>query len=107
MYCPKCGSNNLDAAKFCAKCGAPMQVAAMAGRPSTPPPEAGAVAAGKPAVTNELKWGIVAGSVLLPLVGIVMGIVYWMDANPEKKAVGKLWLWTGIGLGILYALMFG
>jgi TIR domain len=49
-----------------------------------------------PAVSKGLKIGICIASVLNPILGVVMGILYMKDANPEKKAVGKLWLIVSI-----------
>ncbi len=51
-----------------------------------------------------MKWGIAAGTVLFPLLGIVMGIIYMRDANLEKKSVGKLWLGVGVGVVLLYVM---
>ena len=92
MLCSKCGHHNVVEAKFCAKCGTVLQ---------TPDLASGT----NPAVTDGLKWGIVIGAVIIPLIGIIMGVIFLNDTNPEKKAVGKLWIWTGLGAGLVYALM--
>lgn len=47
-------------------------------------------------VSDGMKWGIAILSAFVPLVGIIMGIIYLNDANPSKKAAGKLWLIVGI-----------
>lgn len=92
MFCPSCSHKNVDEAKFCAKCGATLR-----GVPHSPPGTA-------PVVSNGMKWGITAGTVVLPLLGLVMGVIYMRDADLEKKAVGKLWLSVGIGIMVLYLL---
>ena len=99
MFCPSCGKENVDSAEFCGNCGTALKKSVAGG--STPvvglkaPPEA---------VSGGMKWGITAVSVLIPLVGIVMGVIYLRDENPEKKAVGKLWLGVGIGMAVLVML---
>ena len=97
MFCPSCSHKNVDEAKFCAKCGAPLR---MAPPPPPPPPPPGS----EPIVSNGMKWGITAGTVVFPLLGLVMGVIYMRDPNLEKKAVGKLWLGVGIGVVMLYIL---
>jgi uncharacterized membrane protein YvbJ len=100
MKCSQCGHENLPQAKFCAKCGAPIAVAATQPTPSVP------ATAASGAVSKELKIGIIVGTVFIPLLGIIMGLMYMNDANPEKKAVGKLWLYVGIGMAVLGCLCF-
>ncbi len=75
------------------------------GDPSTLPPARPDPAMGEP-IKPELKWGVVVGTVLIPLVGIIMGIIFMVDANasPEKKEVGKLWLMVGIGAIVLQTI---
>lgn len=51
-------------------------------------------------VSDGMKWGITALTVLFPIVGIVMGIIFLNDSNPSKKAAGKLWLIVGIVVGL-------
>lgn len=92
MFCPKCGQTNPNEAKFCGKCGAAMALAdtqAPAGVPGNKP------AADATAVNPTMKNGILVGSVFFPILGIIMGIIYLLDANTEKKAVGRLWLIVG------------
>jgi hypothetical protein len=64
--------------------------------PSPPPYHAPPAYTGAPSfagvVSPGLKWGVGIASVLVPLVGFIMGIIYMVDANLEKKAAGKLWL---------------
>lgn len=97
MFCPSCAHENPDNAEFCGNCGASLKKPVVGGGGSGIVKPAEAVSAG-------MKWGITAVTVLLPLVGIVMGIIYMRDDNPEKKAVGKLWLWVGIGMAVLVFL---
>ncbi len=90
MQCPKCGFENPAEAKFCGKCGEPLKIAG----PPKPPPYDG----DRPSVVSkEMRLGIAIGSVFIPLLGIIMGAIYMNDANPEKKKVGKFWLFVGLG----------
>lgn len=92
MYCPKCGSENPDFAKFCGSCATALPTGApphVVNNPIAPTPGA------QPAVTDGLKWTVGIGSVLIPILGFIMGISYMNDPNPAKKSVGKLWLILG------------
>ena len=102
MFCPSCGHDNPADAQFCGSCGA-----SLAAPTPSPAPAPARAAGGAPAaevVSGGLKWGITAVTVFIPLIGIVMVVIYLRDANPEKKAVGKLWLWVGIIMAILFFL---
>jgi hypothetical protein len=101
MYCPKCGAENLDEARFCGKCAAPMPTRAAPPGPPAPPWGSGTGRAPEPVVPPGLKLLIGIGSVVMPPIGLVLGIVYMVDANPKKKAAGKLWLLlAGVGVAM-------
>ena len=85
MQCVKCGFENPPEAKFCGRCGETM-------KPPVPLPRNGGEA-----VPQGLKFGIIIGSIFIAPVGIIMGAIYMNDPNPEKKKVGRLWLYVGIG----------
>lgn len=97
MQCPKCNFENPPEAKFCGKCGEPM---------NSPPPFPPGPPDPKPGVSKEMKIGIAIGSVFIPLLGIIMGAIYMNDANPEKKKVGKLWLFLALGVIACECLCF-
>ncbi|HKF23961.1 MAG TPA: toll/interleukin-1 receptor domain-containing protein [Candidatus Angelobacter sp.] len=63
----------------------------IATQPAPTPAPAGGV------VSGGLKVGICLIGLFVAIVPIIMGIIYMMDASPEKKSAGKLWLWVGIG----------
>jgi uncharacterized membrane protein YvbJ len=92
MRCPKCGQENLAEAKFCGKCATRLSSA------DTPVSGSAGPAANGGEVSQGLKVGIILGTVLIPLLGIIMGLVYMNDPKPAKKAVGKIWLFVGIGV---------
>lgn len=99
MFCPSCGHENVDNAEFCGNCGATLKKTGGGGADRSV-----AAKASTEAVSAGMKWGITALSVIVWPVGIVMGIIYLRDDNPEKKAVGKLWLGVGIGMLVLLFL---
>lgn len=131
MYCPKCGEKNPDEARFCGNCGAPLPgIHASADPASTPGVASGSTVHGtevgggtgsqpaasggtrRPAaadtssvVSPELKIGIAIASVIIPIVGIVMGAIYMKDENPSKKSAGKLWLYLGLGVTVFYCVL--
>jgi len=99
MRCAKCGHENPAEAKFCGRCAtrlAPAEPSIQVG-PSAYPPAAGEVSQG-------LKIGIILGTLLIPLLGIIMGVIYMKEPSPAKKQVGKLWLYVGIGVVAAYCI---
>lgn len=84
MICPQCGDDNPDDARYCGNCGAPMRTIA--------PEPTSVQASTRPSVSKELKLGIAVATVVFPIVGIVMGIIYMVDSDPAKKSAGRLWL---------------
>jgi len=106
MFCPKCGQQNPDEAKFCGKCGAVVS-AAPAPQPSFATPGAASVTSNTGVVSPAMKNWMIAASIILPIVGIVVGVVFLLDANPEKKAAGKLWLIIGIIAAVVWTVLFG
>jgi zinc ribbon protein len=96
MKCPSCGVDNPPEARFCGSCSTPLGQSGVA-----PPPPAGQ------AVSKEMKIGIAVLSFFVFLVGVIMGLIYMNDPNPEKKAAGKLWLFAAAGGLVLQCLCWG
>ncbi|MBI5752247.1 MAG: zinc ribbon domain-containing protein [Hydrogenophilales bacterium] len=94
MKCSSCGFENEGEAKFCGSCGA---VLAAPPRPPAPP--------GPQIVPDGFNLGIILGSLLVPLLGIILGAMYINDPNPEKKKAGKRWLLTGAGVIVAYCVL--
>jgi hypothetical protein len=99
MRCPKCGQENPVEAKFCGKCATRLVPTepAIPGGSVGPPPNADEVSQG-------LNVGIIIGTLIIPLLGIIMGVVYMKDPSPAKQAAGKVWLYVGIGVLAVYCL---
>jgi uncharacterized membrane protein YvbJ len=100
--CPNCSHQNPDDAKFCETCGTALSL-------NTPQPSL------TNTPTNAVMWdgtkiGLAVLSFIIPLVGIILGISYMNNTQPEKKAVGKTYLFLGIGgiaLGCVCAMLGG
>lgn len=105
MFCPNCSEANPDDAKFCGKCGRPMPSLSAAAAATTASSTPSAMPKPAPtSVSDGLKWGIFAATILIPVLGVVMGVIYLADANSDKKAVGRLWVITGGIVALLWIL---
>ena len=98
MRCPTCGQENPAEAKFCGKCATRL---APADLPTSPGPVAPAASGG---VSQGMKVGVIIGSIVIPLLGIILGLIFMNDPSPAKKAVGKTWLFVGIGAIVFWCI---
>lgn len=104
MFCSKCGGENPENAKFCGECGQSLSIDEIEAEQ-----EIDNIAkvveidrAGN-SVSNSLKYGIVAASLFIPIIGIIMGMIYILKEEDENlKAVGRMWLFIGLGLAFIY-----
>ena len=107
MFCPECGSENPDNAKFCGNCR--HQLSASSGFSDNHPVNEVVDIVDKQEtkpVSDMMKYGILAGSVLIPFIGVVMGLVYLVQGETEdKKSVGKLWLIGGVVMMFIYFMI--
>lgn len=115
MFCKECGKPIPDDSMFCPECGAKIVEAPpppAAAPPPTPPPGHPATPimavqqqqpqqAGNP-VNQGLNIGVIVGSLIIPLIGIIMGVIYLKDSAPERKKAGKTWLWVGIAAAVFW-----
>lgn len=88
MFCPKCGTKNVDGAKFCTGCGAPLGPAPMTAATPTGQaarPMVGAVPAAKPKKKVPVIIGAVAAVVAVVLVAAFV-VVPALHKNPFKGA---------------------
>jgi hypothetical protein len=108
MKCTKCGDENTADATFCASCGATLSETPTPihhGGGVTPVPPVTPVTPVSEPVSSGMKTGILIGSIVVPLLGIIMGAIYMNDPSPAKKEVGKLWLMVGIGAFVLWCVV--
>lgn len=114
MFCPQCGKENEAGARFCGHCGTTLVQPANEPAPERQSAPEQPVTPAEPVrivdltradagVSPGLKWGVIAASVVFPIVGIGMGLYYWMRAeSPEKLATGKTWFFVGLGIIVFY-----
>lgn len=105
MFCPECGTENPENAKFCGNCRHPLSA-------STKDPSRNhiddvvEIDNGQPAVPDGMKYGILAASIFIPFIGLIMGIIYLaQNESGEKKEVGKLWLYVSLGIMLVYFII--
>ena len=89
MFCKKCGAQINDEAVVCPKCGC-----------RTDNYEQPAAKKSEPDKTSV---GIVIASVLLPIVGVIMGIV---NLCKKKTSSGLTYLITGIVAWVIWGVLF-
>lgn len=93
MTCPNCGYASEQVFHFCAGCGvAVASGVAVVGRDPA-------------ALSPARRWGVLAATFVLPLIGVAMGVHYVVDARAEQRAAGQLWLVTGLALTLVYAAL--
>jgi prepilin signal peptidase PulO-like enzyme (type II secretory pathway) len=64
---------------------------------------------GAPSKPPEPKWLMYLLSFLFPIVGLILGIIYWSKPEEENKAFGKkciLWMVIGIVLWIVCWIVY-
>ena len=103
MYCPTCGVETVDEAKFCRACGGSLTSDVADGTP--------------PEVPNHLVWAIVVTIFCCLPFGIV-SIVYAAQANGmvasgnidaarQASENAKMWAWIAFGVGLVSFGGFG
>ena len=107
MYCPSCGEETGDDAKFCVDCGKPMQ-----GTPSTEPQgyESSEPQSSPLPIDNHLVWAILTtifcclpfGIVSIVYAARVNGLVAEgkIDSARQASDKAKMWAWISFGIGI-------
>lgn len=105
MFCPECGTENPEGAKFCGNCRHQLNA-------STDDPienridDVVVIDGTQPTVPNGMKYGILVASIFIPFIGLIMGIIYLAQGeSEEKKDVGRLWLYVSLGIMVVYFII--
>ncbi|MEM7251684.1 MAG: zinc-ribbon domain-containing protein [Pseudomonadota bacterium] len=109
MFCPECGAQQPDEARFCGECGTAIRSGVVEAPTQAAPASVQVVSESSvSAVPDMMKYGVLAASLVFPLIGVGMGVYYLIgkDTAPEKS-VGKLWLIAGLCIGVFWGLMSG
>lgn len=111
MYCPNCGKQNVDDAKFCTGCGAalaPKTAAETQAQKSyfadqTKEPEAPKAKSAVDHSDKSSTLGIVAliMAFLIPIVGLILGIIDYNAKDGYNKQMAK---WAMIAAGIVFVV---
>ena len=51
------------------------------------------------------KWCLLAAALLLPIVGLAIGLAHASDENDARRSIGKLWLIAGLCSSLTYLVM--
>lgn len=84
MFCPKCGTKNIDEAKFCGACGTPLDANAYTPTPQVARVQPSAALGGKNALPLLIA-GAAAGFIVVVLIAVFV-VVPAFNKNPFKGA---------------------
>ena len=84
MFCPKCGTKNIDEAKFCGACGTPLDANAYTPTPQVARVQPSAAPGGKNALPLLIA-GAAAGFIVVVLIAVFV-VVPAFNKNPFKGA---------------------
>ena len=109
MFCPKCGSQNADASKFCRGCGADLSnvLAVVAGKVPADLPLAGKVPADLPLAEKQIDLysrglrGLIGGFGFLIVSGVAFGISIRL-AVLGVFALAFAFVFLGIGISHMF-----
>jgi hypothetical protein len=55
-------------------------------------------------VSTAANVGVIVASLFFPVIGLIIGPMYMMNASPVKKKAGRRWLLVAVGAGIVWLL---
>mgnify|MGYP005805467475 CR=1 FL=1 len=94
MFCPQCGTENPEDARFCKKCG--NSLASSLAQPQS---------AAQAAIWNPnaaANWSLI----FTPAFGAYLQMLNWQSlGESERAAASKNWFYAGLGLLVVYVLM--
>lgn len=95
-YCSKCGKELVDEAVICVGCGCPVNGTPSANTQKT-----------QQAETSGLATGAIICAFLLPLVGLILGIIGNSKySDPQLKQKSKSAIFISLGMWIIYIFIF-
>jgi|SwirhisoilCB2_FD_contig_41_9720529_length_585_multi_6_in_0_out_0_2 hypothetical protein len=94
MGCPGCGIDGRRMFDFCSSCGRKVPSGVAVTR------EDGVVG------SRALRWTVFLATLLVPVVGLVMGLRYVADPRLPQRALGRWWLGLGGVVGALDAVAY-
>lgn len=100
MFCSKCGEKIPDDSTFCPFCRNPVTKEEPSLSSSSQ-----SVPLGRE-VSAGMHIGIIVGTLFIPLIGLIMGIIYLKSPSLAKKKAGKIWLWVAIGAFIINLFIY-
>ncbi|MEO6775872.1 MAG: hypothetical protein ABI437_22665 [Kofleriaceae bacterium] len=89
MLCPNCGFDGGRIFNFCSSCGRKVPSGVAVSRDDGV------------AGSRALRWIVFGSTLVVPVVGIVMGARYVVDPRLPQRALGRWWL----ALGVVVALV--
>jgi hypothetical protein len=51
-------------------------------------------------------WGVFAATLVLPIVGLIAGVLLVLDPGASRRSAGRLWLIAGLGSGGVHAIVW-
>lgn len=118
MLCPECGAGNTEHAEICIQCDKPLKTETAhatqdaledRGQPKQRITnlniQSEKRATEKSVVSQGLNIAIIVGTLIFPIIGIIMGFTYMRKPHSDAQKVGKRWLILGIVMMIVYFLM--
>lgn len=95
-YCSKCGKELMDEAVICVGCGCPVNSTPSVNTQKT-----------QPAETSGMVTGAIICAFLLPIVGLILGIIgvsKYSDPQLKQKSKGAIFL--SLGMWVIYFFIF-
>jgi uncharacterized membrane protein YvbJ len=108
MFCSKCGHSNPNDVSYCELCGAAL-TDAPSPLSSNLTSQMSSHAIPTDSVPAWLHVIIIVGSIFMPLIGLIAGIVFILKKDePAKQSAGRIWLIVaGIVMFLNFIILFG
>lgn len=94
VFCSKCGDSIPEDSLFCPECGAELRSGHAPPASTVTPDESGGVSI-----------ALLVLSIIIPIAGLVIGLVFRRSSSPPKRHAGNVYLWTAIAAFVLGVIM--